>query len=166
MYRKITDFTVHWQEEVDMTMLLFQNIDFGQKSDKINENVRSLERLVWHICQTVTELGHKIGLFETDLMENKDCPDTIEDVVLLYADITKQLKNNISQLWSDADLDTEIPIYGETWTRGKALTILVLHQVHHRGQLTVVMRTLGMKVAGLYGPAKEDWAKFGMPAMD
>ncbi len=41
--------------------------------------------------------------------------------------------------------------------------ILLLHQTHHRGQMTVLMRQAGLPVAGMYGPTKEDWAKYGMP---
>jgi uncharacterized damage-inducible protein DinB len=166
MYRKITDFATHWQEEVDMTVLLFQGIDFDKKAEKFNDNVRSLERLVWHICQTVTEMGHRGGIFETEILEHATCPDTIDEVISIYKNYANQLKINVLEHWKDEDLDIEIPMYGETWTKGKMLSVLVLHQTHHRGQLTVVMRTLGMKVAGLYGPAKEDWAKYGMPTME
>ena len=43
------------------------------------------------------------------------------------------------------------------------LQILLFHQTHHRGQMTVLMRQAGLPVPGMYGPAKEDWAKYGMP---
>ena len=48
------------------------------------------------------------------------------------------------------------------WSRGKTLGALVTHQIHHRAQLTVVMRLAGLKVPGVYGPAKEEWAAYGM----
>jgi uncharacterized damage-inducible protein DinB len=38
------------------------------------------------------------------------------------------------------------------------------NEIHHRGQMTVLMRQAGLKVPGVYGPAKEDWAAMGMPA--
>ena len=56
----------------------------------------------------------------------------------------------------------EDDMYGEMWKKGKTLGVLVTHQIHHRGQLTVVMRLAGLKVPGVYGPAKEEWANYGM----
>jgi len=56
-------------------------------------------------------------------------------------------------------------MYGETWKRGMTLLYLMLHQAHHRGQITVLMRQAGLKVTGIYGPAKEEWQTMGMPAM-
>jgi uncharacterized damage-inducible protein DinB len=53
-------------------------------------------------------------------------------------------------------------MYGEKWTRGFTLTSLILHQVHHRGQMTVLMRQAGLEIPGLYGPARQEWAAFGM----
>lgn len=44
------------------------------------------------------------------------------------------------------------------------LRCLVFHQIHHRGELIVLMRQAGLRVPGLYGPAKEDWATYGIPA--
>jgi len=43
---------------------------------------------------------------------------------------------------------------------------LNLHQAHHRGQMTVLMRQAGMKVPGVYGPSKEEWSAFGMEPME
>ncbi len=53
-------------------------------------------------------------------------------------------------------------MYGEKWTRGVTLQVLVNHQIHHRAQMTVVMRLLGLGVPGVYGPAKEEWSSYGM----
>jgi uncharacterized damage-inducible protein DinB len=55
-------------------------------------------------------------------------------------------------------------MYGDEWPRGQALSALVLHQAHHRGQMTVLMRQAGLPVVGVYGPAREEWAAMGMPA--
>jgi len=49
-------------------------------------------------------------------------------------------------------------MYGDRWKRGVTLLALLMHQAHHRGQMTVVMRLAGLKVPALYGPAREEWA--------
>ena len=49
----------------------------------------------------------------------------------------------------------------KTWTKGQALSVLLVHQIHHRGQMTVLMRQAGLKVPGIYGPALEEWERYG-----
>ncbi len=53
-------------------------------------------------------------------------------------------------------------MYGQEWKNSFSLWALVTHQIHHRGQMTVLMRQAGLKVPGLYGPAKEEWEAMGM----
>jgi len=37
-----------------------------------------------------------------------------------------------------------------------------VHELHHRGQLTVLMRQAGLVVPGIFGPAQEEWTRYGM----
>ena len=53
-------------------------------------------------------------------------------------------------------------MYGETWKRGVALEMLIRHEAHHRGQMTVLMRQAGLPVHGVYGPSREEWTAMGM----
>jgi uncharacterized damage-inducible protein DinB len=39
---------------------------------------------------------------------------------------------------------------------------LILHQVHHRGEMIVLMRMAGLAVPGIFGPTREEWAQYGM----
>ena len=46
------------------------------------------------------------------------------------------------------------------------LGFLLFHQTHHRGQMIVLMRQAGLNVPGIYGPAHEEWAAYGMQSPD
>ena len=70
------------------------------------------------------------------------------------------------QKWRDDELSDNIELYGQSWSKGYLLRSIITHEIHHRAQLIVVMRFYGLKVPGIYGPAKEEWAKFNMPAME
>ena len=75
------------------------------------------------------------------------------------------MKLKISELkekWTDDTLTESDNMYGEDWQRGTTLAILINHQAHHRGQLTVLMRQAGLSVPGVYGPSKEEWVAYGM----
>jgi len=68
----------------------------------------------------------------------------------------------VASAWTDADLPVEIDIYGDKWARGVFLRALIAHEIHHRAQMTVLMRQAGLKVPGVYGPSREEWTAYGM----
>ena len=166
MYLKISDFVNEWNEEAESTLKIFTQIPDSVKSVKDNENVRSLERLAWHITQTVTELPKSCGIMKDDALENRDIPSGFSEIIDLYKEHSRKLSEAIEQKWNDEDLIKKMKVYGEEWEGRKILSILVKHQIHHRAQMTILMRLLDVKVPGLYGPAKEEWSQYGMEAQE
>jgi uncharacterized damage-inducible protein DinB len=53
-------------------------------------------------------------------------------------------------------------MYGERWPRGATLLALVVHQTHHRGAMTVLMRQAGLAVPSIYGPNREQSEAIGL----
>jgi len=166
MYRKIDDFVQDWKAETSATLKIFTNISDEVKSNRVGENIRSLARLAWHITQTLTEMPSRSGLIDRDELEGQEIPDSIEKIKELYQKHSNVLLQNISERWNDSDLTGMIEVYGQPWERRKVLSVLVLHQAHHRGQMTILMRMENLPVPGIYGPSKEEWSKFGMKAME
>jgi uncharacterized damage-inducible protein DinB len=58
----------------------------------------------------------------------------------------------VKSQWTDATLDASDAMYGQMWKRGYTLTALIFHQIHHRGQMTVLMRQAGLPVPGFTVP--------------
>lgn len=166
MYRKIEDFVSDWKSEESATLKIFSNISDQAKSKKARENIRSLERLAWHITQTVTEMPARAGVIEVDYLENEPIPATFDEIISVYKKYSEKLVKSIQTDWTDTGLMEEIEVYGQQWERRKILSVLVLHQTHHRGQMTVLMRLEQLPVPGIYGPSKEEWSKYGMEAME
>lgn len=166
MYYRIADFIADWERESQNTVKIFSFIKEGSQKSKVHENVRSLERLAWHITQTITEMGSRAGLFDEDFLEEESVPETMQGITDAYQRWSRELITVIESRWSDASLDEELNMYGEYWKKGTLLSVLISHEAHHRSQMTVVMRLLGLPVPGIYGPSKEEWAGMGMPAME
>jgi len=164
MYLKIEDFISEWNQESESTVKVFSKIPDNKKAEKVNDNVRSLDRMAWHITQTLTEMPHKAGIVEEDVLDNKPVPETFSEIIEIYKKYSDNLIDQLQKKWKDEDLTIEMEIYGMTWEKRKILSALVNHQVHHRGQMTVVMRLLDIEVPGVYGPSKEEWVKYGMKA--
>ena len=64
----------------------------------------------------------------------------------------------MKEQWTDETLAEIKDMYGEQWSIATVLGILTSHQTHHRGQMTVLMRQAGLRVPGVYGPSREEWA--------
>ncbi|MCW3086017.1 MAG: hypothetical protein JWP12_3383 [Bacteroidetes bacterium] len=166
MYRKIEDFITDWSYESESTLKMLKNISTEALNKKDNENVRSIARLTWHITITMSEMLGKAGLSVTGPDEHSHPPAKIEEIISAYESSAKSVTEQVKKNWTDAALAEEVNMYGENWKKGTVLAILIRHQAHHRGQLTVLMRHAGLKVPGVYGPSKEEWAVFNMPAAE
>lgn len=166
MYRKIEDFVTDWGYESEGTLNLFKNISNEALNKKDHENVRSIAVLAWHITITLNEMLNKAGLKVTGPDEHSKPPSSIKEIIDAYESSAKSVKEQVQKQWTDASLLEKANLYGEDWKNGVTLSILIKHQAHHRGQLTVLMRQSGMLVPGVYGPSKEDWAKYDMPTAD
>jgi uncharacterized damage-inducible protein DinB len=145
MLRKIEDFQKDWAYEAEMTGKVLTTLTDESLGQKVNGDGRSLGFLGWHITQT---LGEMLGL-----------------VGLKIEKAAKSVTDEINANWTDETLLQTDEMYGDTWARGLTLFYLIAHQAHHRGQMTVLMRQAGLPVPGVYGPAKEEWAAMGAPAM-
>ena len=166
MYRKIQDFLNDWNYESEGTAKIFSLITDANRRQEIHEGVRSLERLSWHLTQTITEMGHRAGLFPVDPFEGEDIPLNTASILEIYKDYSEQIAKAVNSKWTDSTLEDQVDMYGEQWSKGTILRVLINHQSHHRGQMTVILRMFDIPVPGLYGPSKEEWAQMGMLAPD
>lgn len=166
MYRQIEDFLTEWKYESNSTIKLFKNINNSVLNKKDNENVRSIALLSWHITITIKEMMGKAGLNIDGPDEHSHAPDNISDIVSAYEKSSESLIKCIQEKWNNESLNEETNMYGENWKKGITLSVLVKHQAHHIGQLTILMRQAGLKVSGVYGPSKEEWAEWNMPPME
>jgi uncharacterized damage-inducible protein DinB len=111
-------------------------------------------------------MGGRTGLGVQGPGENDPVPPTAEEISARFKEAADSLAHEIRTTWGDSDLEVEDDMYGESWPRGKTLAALLNHQTHHRGQMTVLMRQAGLRVPGVYGPSREEWDAYGMPAQD
>lgn len=163
MIRSIEDFVTVWKNESASTKALFVALSDSALPQAITAEHRDLGRLAWHITTTIREMMERTGLHVHGPGEDAVAPAASAEIVREYTQSSESLVSALES-WTDADLVVEDPMYGEPWKRALTLQILLLHQTHHRGQMTVLMRQAGLRVPGMYGPSKEDWTKYGMAA--
>ncbi len=166
MMRSIADFTTAWTYETEATLKILRNLTDASLAQRVTAGGRSLGVLAWHLVLTLGEMPGQAGLAAGAPAHDAPAPAKASAIVEAYGEAAKSLASVVASSWSDASLTDEIPMYGETWKKGDVLTSLILHQAHHRGQMTVLMRQAGLVVPGVYGPAREEWSQMGMPPME
>ncbi len=164
MYRRIDDFLKDWEYESASTSKIIGALTDASLEQPVAPGHRTLGRIAWHVAQTISEMMGKTGLSISGADEEAPVPHNAAAIKAAYDTGSASLVKEIRSGWKDATLELEDNLYGENWKRGVTLTALLMHQAHHRGQMTVLMRQAGIKVTGIYGPAMEDWAAFGQPA--
>lgn len=165
MIRTIDDFLALWAAEADSTRRLLAAITDESLGQAIHHEHRTIGRLAWHLAQTIPEMLGKAGLETDGPDEHAPVPTTAKEIVDGYDAAAASVGGAVRAAgWTNATLQETREMYGSRWTVGQTLLTFVLHEVHHRGQLTVLMRQAGLRIPGLYGPTREDWATWGMPA--
>ncbi|HKP28444.1 MAG TPA: DinB family protein [Gemmatimonadales bacterium] len=166
MYRRISDFLADWKDESKSTKDVLEALTDESLNQRVTPTGRSLSKLGWHIAQSlhmVTEAGLE-GLEAP--REHDAIPTSARAILQAYENAANSLAKVVGKGWTDAQLAEEVPMYGESWARGKVLSVIIRHEAHHRGQMTVLMRQAGVIVPGPYGPAREQWVTYGMEPQD
>jgi len=162
MFRKLDDFFKSWAHEHDATMKVLNTLTDASLSQRVYDGGRTLGYLAWHIAHTISEMMNKTGLNVSGADHTAPAPDSAADIAAAFDASSASLLHELKEKWNDDTLTESDNMYGEEWPRGTTLAILINHQAHHRGQLTVLMRQAGLSVPGVYGPSKEEWAAYGM----
>lgn len=163
MFRTINDFLEAWKYESEATLKVFNNLTDESLNQKVTDEGRTLGFIAWHITQTIGEMMSKTGLIFPDFEEEAKVPLHTAEIIAQYEKLSNQLKIQVEKSWKDEMLNDNLNMYGQVWKRANVLSSLIAHQAHHRGQMTVLMRQAGLKVPGVYGPSKEEWAAYGVP---
>jgi len=164
IYKTIQEFLNEWAYESESTIRVLANLTDESMNQKVTPDRRSLGFLGWHLTETIGEMMGRTGLkiFTPDLTTGHWDEKSADSLRECYKHASESLVEKLKSQWKDETLLIEDEMYGETWKRGFTLGCLVTHQIHHRGQMTVLMRQAGLKVPGIYGPSYEEWITYGM----
>jgi uncharacterized damage-inducible protein DinB len=166
MYRTMEDFQKSFKSERENSLKVLRALTDASLAQVVGPGGRTLGRIAWHIVQMFGEMGSQMGFPVEAATEKTPQPATASAIAEAYDAGSQALGKAVQATWSDADLAVEIEMYGEKWARGYALWGLLAHEIHHRGQMTVLMRQAGLAVPGVYGPSKEEWGTYGMPVQE
>lgn len=163
MFTAIEHFIKDYTQVSNNTLRIMQALTDESLGQKVYDEGRTLGGLAWHIIQITSKWMKeaKVVIPIQELGEIAPCES--KKIAEAYRQCSESILQELPKHWTDAMLLEEIQMYGKwKWQRGFMLSAFIIHEVHHRGQMTVLMRQAGLQVPGVCGPAKEEWAVMGM----
>ncbi|WP_438349299.1 DinB family protein [Paenibacillus sp. FA6] len=161
MFATMEGFLINWHQESGSTQKILNALTDESLAQEVSPQDRTLGRIAWHIVTTLDEMMGRTGLKFEAAPHDSQVPQVAREIAEAYQTSSEAMVAAIHDQWTDATLSEEKDMYGEIWPIAVILGILIAHQTHHRGQLTVLMRQAGLSVPGVYGPSREEWAVFG-----
>ena len=163
MFTTIKEFVDTYSSECDNTLKILGALTDSSLGQAVAPDHRTIGRLAWHITTSVPEMCGKAGLEQFSLGEDTPLPHLAAAMQRGYDAVSRELLEQIAARWTDDTLREVRNFYGFDWSLGFAMGVFLRHEIHHRGQMTVLMRQAGLKVPGVYGPSLEEWANYGSP---
>lgn len=165
MYTKLEPFLTEWKQEAQITEAVMRALTDESLPQSIREDRRSLGTLAWHLVSSIGYMA-SLGLSMDDLPDRKERPASAAEIAEAYSRSARSLERAVQEQWSDETLAQSQQVMGVEWQNGASLRFTIMHQAHHRGQMTVLMRQAGLIVPEVYGPNYESWIAKGMVPLD
>ncbi|MEH6943772.1 DinB family protein [Bacillus sp. JJ722] len=164
MFQTLEHFLKSWEFEAAATQKLLSHLtDESLKQETTSQNW-NLGRIAWHTVAAIRIIISNTNLSFEAPAEDYPVPTSAQFIKDSYHQASNAFILALKEQWAEDTLQDCIEFMGQQIPIGSLLMFLLQHQSHHRGQMTILMRQAGLTVPGIYGPSKEEWAKFGMEA--
>jgi uncharacterized damage-inducible protein DinB len=157
MFTSVNDFLNEWKQEAAVTQKVLDALTDESLSQEVSPGLYSIGSLAWHITGAVYYFPSQVGLkFEVPDLQ-KEAPSSAAEISETYKTVSQRLAQAFTEQVSDEKMTQMVNLFGMDMPFQAVFRLLIQHQAHHRGQLTVLMRQAKLKVPGVYGPSKEEW---------
>lgn len=162
MYVTVSDFIKEWNREAMLTQKVLDGLTDDSLKQQVYPEGRTLGRIAWHFTMNIPDyLSHfRVKMQRAENEEN--VPSSSKEIAETFKKLSEEAALAIEQQWTDDSLSQTQKAFGREETNAQILMGLIKHIVHHRGQLTILIRQAGLKPFGVYGPSKEDWVNLGV----
>jgi uncharacterized damage-inducible protein DinB len=148
-------FIASYEQEMPVTTKVMLAVPEERKTYRPDSRSMTAEDLVWHIASDEVWFQTSVlqGKFERG--NYKTHPSTILGITEWYKSHVDELLPRIRALTPE-ELVRTVPFFGLEFPAVICLSFLVQHSIHHRGQLSTYLRSMGGVVPNIYGPSAED----------
>ena len=161
MFTTIAAFAAEWENEAELTERVLDRLTDESLRQEMAAGRRTLGALSWHLVSSI-DYAAALGLRIEGADEEKRAPERASEIAKEYRRMCMALLQAVREQWSDESLGETQTVAGEEWRNGATLRFMLMHQAHHRGQMTALMRQAGLRPPEIYGPTYETWIDKGM----
>ncbi|MBY6053454.1 DinB family protein [Cytobacillus firmus] len=162
MYVTVTDFIKEWNREAMLTQKVLDGLTDDSLKKQVYPEGRTLGRIAWHFTANIPDYLSHFGVKMKRAENEENVPSSAKEIAGTFKKLSEEAALAIEQQWTDDSLSQTQKAFGREETNAQILMGLIKHIVHHRGQLTILIRQAGLKPFGVYGPSKEDWVNLGV----
>lgn len=140
MFTTMHDFAKEWTRQSEQTALLLEACTEESLQQRVAEGHRTLGEIAWHLVESLHYMTH-LGLrFPAP---DEKASTSAQNIADEYRVISRELLLAVTTQWTEESLQETIALWGQDWRKGEILLFTIMHQAHHRGQMTVLMRQAG-----------------------
>jgi uncharacterized damage-inducible protein DinB len=154
-------FRAVWDMESGLTVKLLEALPDDQYEFRPDPGNRSIGEMAWHLAEIegYITLGIANGAVTFQAAPpNMQRPREVRQLAPGYQRVHQEAVARLANL-TDADLDREIPFIDRPMPiRDLLWGAILMHSIHHRGQLSLMCRLAGGVAPGIYGPNREEMA--------
>lgn len=164
MYTSISEFIDEWNQEAASTQKILDTLTDESLQQKVSAEDRTLGEIAWHIVSSTPGMLMEFGVTVKEMQDPNSIPSSAREMAEIFRNVSADTSEALRQQWTDESLKEIRNVFGMEMPKAATLSLLVKHIIHHRGQMTVLMRQAGLKVPGVYGPSREEWSQMGLDA--
>jgi uncharacterized damage-inducible protein DinB len=150
-----------WDMEAQLTTQLLEALPSNQYDFRPDPGGRSLGEMAWHLSEIEGYVSYGITKGAVTFQEappNLQRPREVRLLAPGYRRVHEEAVARLGDL-TDAQLDRELPFADRRMTvRDMLWGAILMHLIHHRGQLSLLCRLAGGTPPGIYGPNREEMA--------
>ncbi|MGO4214333.1 DinB family protein [Terriglobus sp. 2YAB30_2] len=159
MNHELQAFLRQWEHETKGTLSLLRALPLDRYELRPDEGGRSMGELAWHLAEVdaFVSLGIEQREFRFDVKPaHIERPRAVEALAPGFEIVHRDAVARVKRL-ETISLEEQIRYAdGTTWTISDLLwRKLLLHSIHHRGQLTLMCRLAGGTPPALFGRTRE-----------
>ncbi len=160
MFNNAQEFLQSFGMESDTTERVLRALTPEALAHSKGAGDQSAADIAWHIATAPRYMFPQIG-WDLPAMTEWGTPANIsvDQIVAEYCANRDRIKTEAAKQ-SPEDLQKVYTVFGRMeWPAAMMLQAQIVHEAHHRGQLSVLMRQAGLTVPSIYGPNKEETAE-------
>ncbi|WP_010676743.1 DinB family protein [Bacillus timonensis] len=164
MFKTLNGFFALWNFESDATQKILNQLTDESLFQEVTPQNWTLGRVAWHTVTAIGVIASQTDLSFESPKEDYPVPTSATYIAECYQKASIALCQALKEQWNDKKLEEVQDVFGQKFSNSQLLFFMIQHQIHHRGQMTILMRQAGLPVPGIYGPSKEEWGMIGREA--